>query len=584
MALTFGLLSPNKGIEHMLRAMPEILEEFPNFVYIVLGATHPNLVREQGERYRLEPGAAGPGPGDQASNVIFYNRFVELERADRVHRGGGHLRHALPEPGADHLGHAGLLVRLRQGDRLDAVLARRGAAGRRPRRARAVRRLDGAWRARSCGLLRDEPRRHAMREAGLPAGPRDDLEPRRRSCYMESFQRARRGRQDAAVQAAGGAHPGRAAGRAARLAARPPGADDRLDRACSSTPRYTIPNFAEGYCTDDNARALLLTVLLEELGQDGPQVHRLATTYAAFLQARSTASPRRFRNFLGFDRRWLEEVGSDDCHGRALWALGACVGRSRRRDLPVLGRRSSSSRPCRRSSRRPRPAAWAFGLLGIHEYLRRLRRRPARPARSATTLTARLIELYRPNGRRPTGPGSRTSLSLRQRPAAARPDRQPADRAATPRALEVGLAGAALAGRQSRRRRQGTSGRSAPTASTARGGERAQFDQQPIEAHATVSACLEAYRATEDPAWLQRGPRRPSSGSSAATTWAWTSTTPSTGGCCDGLQEDRVNQNQGAESTLAFLLSLAEMNLLESSLAAFRQAQVTESCGGRTLG
>ena len=52
-ALTFGLLSPNKGIEHMLRAVPEILEEFPNFVYIVLGATHPNLVRDQGERYRL---------------------------------------------------------------------------------------------------------------------------------------------------------------------------------------------------------------------------------------------------------------------------------------------------------------------------------------------------------------------------------------------------------------------------------------------------------------------------------------------------------------------------------------------------
>ena len=123
--------------------MPEILEEFPNFVYIVLGATHPDLVREQGERYRLSLERLAKDLGIK-QNVIFYNRFVELERADRVHPGGRHLRHPLPEPGADHLGHAGLLVRLRQGGRLDAVLARRGAAGRRPRGARAVRRPAGA--------------------------------------------------------------------------------------------------------------------------------------------------------------------------------------------------------------------------------------------------------------------------------------------------------------------------------------------------------------------------------------------------------------------------------------------------------
>ena len=108
-----------------------------------------------------------------------------------------------------------------------------------------------------------------------------------------------------------------------------------------------------------------------------------------------------------------------------------------------------------------------------------------------------------------------------------------------------------------------------------RGGERAQFDQQPIEAHATVAACLEAYHATEDPPGSAR-PGWPSSGSWGATTWGWTSTTPSTGGCCDGLQEDRVNLNQGAESTLSFLLSLGEMKLLESTPAALRRP-VTES-------
>ena len=107
-----------------------------------------------------------------------------------------------------------------------------------------------------------------------------------------------------------------------------------------------------------------------------------------------------------------------------------------------------------------------------------------------------------------------------------------------------------------------------------RGRERAQFDQQPIEAYATVSACLEAYQATEDPTWLKE----------ARLAFEWflggndlglDLYDAKTGGCCDGLQEDRVNLNQGAESTLAFLLALGEMKLLESTLATFRQVQVT---------
>ena len=136
--LTFGLLSPNKGIEHMLRAMPAILKEFPNFVYIVLGATHPNLIREQGERYRISLERLAKRPGHQAECELL-QPLRRDRRADRVHRRGRHLRHALPEPGADHLGHAGLCVWLRQGGRLHALLARRGTAGRRPRGAGPVR-------------------------------------------------------------------------------------------------------------------------------------------------------------------------------------------------------------------------------------------------------------------------------------------------------------------------------------------------------------------------------------------------------------------------------------------------------------
>ncbi len=107
-----------------------------------------------------------------------------------------------------------------------------------------------------------------------------------------------------------------------------------------------------------------------------------------------------------------------------------------------------------------------------------------------------------------------------------------------------------------------------------RGGDRARFDQQPIEAHATAAACLEAYHATEDPSWLRE----------ARVAFEWflggndlglDLYDAKTGGCCDGLQEDRVNLNQGAESSLSFLLSLGEMKLVESTPASLRQAQTT---------
>ena len=308
-------------------------------------------------------------------------------------------------------------------------------------------------------------------------------------------------------------------------------------------------------------------MLLEELGQGGPKVHRLATTYAAFLQAAFDRERKRFRNFLGFDRRWLEEVGSEDSHGRALWALGTCVGRSRRPDLPAW----AASHFELALPRRPgddlapglgiRPA----GHPGIPPPVRR------GPAR-------------RPGPRHADGPADRPvrpdgharlavvrgHSQLRHRPAAAGPDRR------RPRQRQRPGPGSGLASLgwlvkiqtapQEHFRAIGCNG------FYRKGHERARFDQQPIEASATVSACLEAYRVTQDPAWMNE----------ARSAFEWflgrndlgqELYDPATGGCCDGLQEDRVNRNQGAESTLAFLLSLAEMNLLETSLAAFRQAR-----------
>jgi glycosyltransferase involved in cell wall biosynthesis len=562
-ALTFGLLSPNKGIEHMLRAVPEILKTFPNFAYIVLGATHPALVREHGESYRLslERLARKLGIG---KHVIFYNRFVELKELTEFIRAADvyvtpYLNPAQITSGtlAYSFGCGKAIVSTPYWHAEELLADGRGVI---------VPFADPQALAREVGgLLRDEPRRAAMCAEAYRLG-RDMIWKESARHYMESFQQTRLGRQDQPFK------PLAVRTLSEQQADLPDWRLDHLSRLTDATgmlqhATHTIPNFADGYCTDDNARALLLTVHLEELGLAGPEVERLATRYAAFLQAAFNPEHKRFRNFLGFDRRWLEDAGSEDSHGRALWALGTCVGRSRRPDLPAwAAAHFALALPAVLETTSPR--TWAFGLLGIREYLRRFGGdRLATQARD--TLAARLIDIY-DRTTTPEWPWFEEIISydiarLPQALIAASRD------GGNARALEVGLHAlgwlvTVQTAPQEHFRAIGSNG------FYRKGGERARFDQQPIEACATVSACLEAYRATQNTTWLTE----------ARSAFEWflgrndlgqDLYDPATGGCCDGLQEDRLNRNQGAESTLAFLLSLAEMSLLESSLAAFRQAR-----------
>jgi glycosyltransferase involved in cell wall biosynthesis len=570
--LTFGLLSPNKGIEHMLRALPAVLAEFPDLVYIVLGATHPNLVREQGESYRLSLERLARDLGVE-QNVSFYNRFVELD--------------ALTE----FLGAADLYVTpyLNPAQVVSGTLSYAFGCGKvvvstpywhaeellADGRGVLVPFADSEALAREvASLLRDEPRRQAMRKRAYLMG-REMVWSQSAHAYMELFHKARRGRAGAPFRTF-----------TVRTLSDLP-ADlpswrlDHLRRMTDSTGLfqhavYNLPNYAEGYCTDDNARALLLTVRLEEMGLHD-EVSALGDTYAAFLNYALDRDRGRFRNFMGYDRRWLEEVGSDDSHGRALWALGSCVGRSNRRDfqfwaaqlfdvaLPPVAETSS-------------PRGWAFALLGLNEYFRRLSGdRRASQARDA--LTARLLELYDGTAS-DDWPWFEEVLSY--------------DNARLPhalivsgrtsgneRAFEVGLTTLRwLIGVQT-----SPQGHFRPVGSHGfyrRGEEPARFDQQPLEASATVSACLAACRATEDPFWLRHA--------RAAFEWflgrndlGQSLYDAASGGCRDGLHPDRTNQNQGAESTLSFLLALAEMKLIGRSFAAFRRVTDPEPVGRNFL-
>src|SRR5580765_2910023 len=330
--LTFGLLSPNKGIEHVLNALPRVLAEFPDVVYIVLGATHPNELREQGETYRL--GLERLAKKNKVhKNVIFYNRFVEIEELK------------------EFIGAADLYITpyLNEAQVTSGTLAYTFGAGKAvistpywhaaellaDERGVLVPFGDADAIAREViGLLRDETRRHAMRKNAYKLG-REMVWSNVARIYMGSFELARLER----------AVLSRKSFATKTLDQQPrelPELNlDHLSRMTDSTGLFqhaihTVPNFSHGYCTDDNARAFILTVLLDELEVEPDRVRALATTYAAFMNHAFDPKTKRFHNHMSFDRRWLDEQGSEDSHARALWALGVGVGRSPHRSFQIM--------------------------------------------------------------------------------------------------------------------------------------------------------------------------------------------------------------------------------------------------------
>jgi hypothetical protein len=345
---------------------------------------------------------------------------------------------------------------------------------------------------------------------------------------------------------------------------------DHLSRMTDSAGMFqhailTVPNFSEGYCTDDNARAFILAVLLDEMDKEPEHARTLATTYAAFMSHAFDPETKRFRSVLSFDRRWLDDQGSEDCHARALWALGMGVGRSPYRSFQIMaGQLFAQALPPVTKFTSPR--AWAFSLIGIHEYLHRLGG-DRLVDQTRDVLTKRLMDLF-DQAARPDWPWFEAELTYdnaKLAHALILTGRATGQRPAFERGLQALRWLAEI--------QTSENGHFRPIGSNGfyrRGGTRAKFDQQPVEAQAMVSACLEAYRATSDSFWYEEAHR--------AFDWflGWNDLglelySPNTGGCRDALHVDRVNGNQGAESTLAFLLALAEMQLMQDTVTVFKQ-------------
>ncbi len=560
--LTFGLLSPGKGIEFVLRALPEVIKDHPNVVFLIAGVTHPNLLRREGEKYRISLQLLADELGIKG-HIIFHNKFVPLEVLKELLAiadiyitpyleetqitsgtlsysfGAGNAVISTPYWHAKELlaDGKGLLLPFRDAGALTIAIKR---------------------------LIENEVERHTMRKNAYLLG-REMTWNRVGQQYGSLFEEAREKR--AAVMQK------KIMMRSLdeQLLILPKIKLSHLVRMTDSIgifqhAKHNIPNYAEGYCTDDNSRALVLTVLLEDLGiVNALTLNDLATRYLGFVRYAWDENTSRFRNFLTFERKWNDHIFSEDNHGRAVWALGTCIGRSKNEGFSLMAAEIFEQALTPISSFSS-PRAWANGIIGAQEYQRRF---PGDMSarNSMKELSKNLLRLYKENSSEewnwfePVLTYCNAGIS---------------------RALI--LTGRSLSNEETLRcgieslkwlmtMQTSPSGHFQPIGSERvfeRGSSKPVFDQQPIEAYSTVAACLEAYKTTKDKQWYKEAEK--------AFQWYLGANdlgiplyNSENGSCYDGLHVDRVNRNQGAEATISFLLALYEMTNVKNIIEIFKE-------------
>ena len=537
--LTFGLLSPSKGIEVVIRSLPTLVARFPDLTYLVVGVTHPEVKRRVGEEYResLEREAASLGVRD---HVIFHNQFVELPELCRylqasdiyitpyLHEAqitSGTLAYALGSgaapvsapywyarellaEGRGHLfdfnDHEGL------GDVLRSLLGNPDEMERSQRRAYAFSRRM-LWS--HVGTDYVELMRQVVREAAAPrTRPRD-----RRGLPRLRLEHLIRMTDDTGV----------------------------LQHAA-----HSVPDRRFGYCVDDNARALIVTLLARRANGDARGTEKLITTYLSYLH-HAQGEDGQFQNFMDFRRNLDHAPGSEDCVGRALWALGLAVALA-----PDEGHRLLARAMFHKAMTLPLafgPRGCALGILALDAYLQH---EPDHGLAKATldSLGATLIRRFEQEADdewrwfEPELTYENALLPL----ALFRFSMRTGD----PRALRVARDSLSFLERtcfsNGHLQLIGNAGWQA------RGAERMVADEQPVDASAFVLAFRAAHEATGDRRYLARM-RESFDWFLGANRLGVSLYDDSTAGCQDGLGVLEVNRNQGAESVVSFLAALLAM-------------------------
>lgn len=556
--MTFGLLSRNKGIEYVIEALPEVVKQYSDLTYLVLGATHPHVVATEGESYRESLKARARELGVE-ENVLFYDQFVDLKDLKEF-IGAGDI-YITPYLDPEQVVSGTLAYTVGAGKAVIATPYRYAKELLADDRGILVPFRDSRAIADSILYLLDkEAERNAMRKKAYLYG-RNMIWPAVAQQYRESFDLARQQHfTEHYLMTVKNVTEERAEETPALKL-------DHIERMTDGTGMYqhavfSVPNYNEGYTTDDNARALIVSVQLEEaasLAQSAAEqqsiahVMELGHRYLAFLWHAFNPEVKRFRNFMDYNRNWLEDVGSEDSHGRSLWALGTVLARSKREGLQGMAvRLFEAALPAVTEFTSPR--AWAFSLLGIQYYLRHY------PGDRAVltvqkTLVERLIQMYKEH-RTEDWPWFEDIVTYCN-PALPQALLRHGQANHDEEAISIGLESLTWLIKI----QQSDKGWIMPIGNQGfypKEGQISYFDQQPVEVYSLVSACLDAYRITKDVGWYDYATQAYEwfSGRNALGVSMYDK---ATGGCRDGLHIDRLNENQGAESTLSLIQSMLEM-------------------------
>jgi len=545
--LTFGLLSPGKGIETMIEALPQIVKSHPDVIYMVVGATHPHQKAIQGEDYRIHLHLLAKELGVE-DHVVFYEHFVADQ--DLLEYIGAADIYITPYLNEEQIISGALAYALGMGKAVistpywhaqELLAEGRGILfpfGDHDRLATEV-----------INLLDDPDKLRSLQHQAYDYG-RHMIWSQVAERYIEAFEQARKKRLRKCVSerkqgAFGLRHQ--------------PLPEIKLDHLLRMTDgvgmlqhsKFTVPDRNHGYCVDDNARALIVAVTAQNFKPLDASLNELASVYLSFIDHAFNRDFGLFRNFMSYERYWLEETGSEDSHGRALWGLGKAVALGRhegqvshaddlfQRALPAVEHFTS-------------PRAVAFTIIGIHAFLTGKRKNSEVEAR-CRKLSAKLMQWFR-NVASEDWPWCEETLSY--------------DNARLPQALLLSgrwleddkMLQTALRALTWLKKIQQDESRCYFAAIGNHGwftreGDKARFDQQPIEAAAMVDACVEAFKFTQDEDWITFAYQ--------CLNWYQGDNElhislydHATGGCRDGLQAHSVNENQGAESTLCWLMAL----------------------------
>ena len=552
--LTFGLLSPNKGIENVLQALPAVIKKHPDVVYIILGATHPHILKLHGDAYRIMLQQL-VRKLDIDEHVIFQNRFVELKEL------------------CEFLGIADIYVTpyLEEAQITSGTLAYAMGTGKAvistpywyatemlaEDRGRIVPfHNSDAMAEQIIDLLDNDVDRHAMRKKAYMFS-RDAVWKEVSRKYLQVFSEVRQNRTL-------NPRPRHSYVENIKAITNFELPEIKLDHLKAFTDdtgilqhaNYTIPDRTHGYCTDDNARALLVAAMGEKyLPVNGWGLDLLSGHYLGFLLYAFNEKKGRFRNFMTYSRQWMEEVGSEDAHGRSIWCIGKAVAFLQNPGYLAMST-TLFNKALRAVENFHSPRAIAFSLVGIHAYLDKFSG-DSDVRRVREILADRLFDQFK-NNATDSWPWLENALNYAN--------------GKLPHAL-------LLSGHRMQRNDmidmglnslkwllaiQTEDGHFVPIGSNGwyeRGGPRARFDQQPIEANGMIEACVKAFKITRDKSWFDN----------AVMCFNWylghndlnlPLYDAKTGGCRDGLMADGINQNEGAESSLAWLLSLMALQKL----------------------